>query len=126
MTPTNITLHQQSKSLELGYANGEKHALSCEFLRVHSPSAEVRGHGKGQEVLQTGKINVHIQDIIPCGNYAIQLVFSDGHDSGIYSWHYLYELGKNQAQYWETYEAALREAGASRDPDVQVVQLFEP
>jgi len=95
-------------------------------LRVFSPSAEVRGHGRGQEVLQTGKLNVEIRDIIAVGNYAIQLVFDDGHDSGIYSWRYLRELGENHQTLWEGYLAELRAANASRDPDEQVVTLVDP
>ena len=92
-TPTGIELHQRSKTLELKYANGESNTLSCEYLRVFSPSAEVKGHGPGQEVLQIGKINVGINDIKPVGNYALQLFFSDGHDTGIFSWDYLFETG---------------------------------
>lgn len=121
--PQDVRLHQKSRELELVYEGGESHRLSCEFLRVHSPSAEVRGHGPGQEVLQTGKINVNITDIQPVGNYAIQLFFSDGHDTGIYSWDYLRELCRNREQYWEDYLRRLHEAGASRDPDVQVVKV---
>lgn len=121
--PQNIQLHKQSKTLELGYANGESHTLSCEYLRVYSPSAEVRGHGKGQEVLQTGKIHVVITNIEPVGSYAIQLTFSDGHESGIYSWDYLYELCENQENYWQDYLDRLAKAGAARDPDIQVVRI---
>ena len=97
--------------------------LSCEFLRVHSPSAEVKGHGPGQEVLQTGKKEVTITDIKPVGNYALQLVFDDGHDTGLYSWDYLHRLCIEQEERWQNYLARLNEAGASRDPDVQVVRL---
>jgi DUF971 family protein len=121
--PTGIDLHRQSKLLELRYANGENYSLSCEYLRVHSPSAEVRGHGAGQETLQVGKINVTITAIQPVGNYAIQLVFSDGHDTGLYSWGYLYELCTHQQQYWDAYLNRLHEAGAARDPEVQVVRV---
>jgi len=121
--PSGIELHRQSKTLELRYANGENHTLSCEYLRVYSPSAEVRGHGPGQETLQVGKINVTITDIKPVGNYALQLVFSDGHDTGIYSWTYLRELCAQQSEYWDDYLRRLHEAGASRDPEVQVVRL---
>lgn len=124
-TPVGIELHQKSRELELVYANGEHHRLSCELLRVLSPSAEVRGHGAGQETLQTGKINVAITDIVPVGNYAIQLKFSDGHDSGIFSWNYLRDLIDNREQYWEDYLNKLHDAGASRDPDVQVVKFFD-
>ncbi|MAY35846.1 MAG: 1-(5-phosphoribosyl)-5-((5-phosphoribosylamino)methylideneamino)imidazole-4-carboxamide isomerase [Spongiibacteraceae bacterium] len=125
ITPVGIELHQKARELELVYANGERHRLSCELLRVLSPSAEVRGHGAGQETLQTGKINVAITDIVPVGNYAIQLKFSDGHDSGIFSWNYLRDLIDNRERYWEDYLNKLHEAGASRDPDVQVVKFFD-
>lgn len=121
--PSAIELHQRSKQLELRYASGERFLLSCEYLRVFSPSAEVRGHGPGQETLQTGKIHVNIDQIKAVGNYAIQINFSDGHDSGIYSWDYLYALGSNQEQNWQDYLARLHQAGASRDPDVQVVRI---
>jgi DUF971 family protein len=121
--PTGIDLHRQSKTLELRYASGENYRLSCEYLRVYSPSAEVRGHGEGQEVLQVGKINVAITAIQPVGNYAIQLVFSDGHDTGLYSWDYLYELCTHQKEYWDDYLARLHAAGAARDPEVQVVRV---
>ena len=122
-TPVSIKLHQQSRTLELVYEGSEHYQLSCEFLRVHSPSAEVRGHGEGQEVLQAGKKNVAITDIKPVGKYAIQLVFDDGHDTGLFSWDYLWELCSRQQQYWESYLARLQAAGANRDPDVQVVRV---
>jgi len=121
--PVEIQLHSRSRQLELTYADGESHSLSCEFLRVYSPSAEVLGHGPGQEVLQTGKMNVAITAIKPVGNYALQLVFDDGHDTGLYSWRYLYELCQNQAARWQEYLTRLDKAGANRDPDVQVVKL---
>lgn len=120
---TGMELHRQSRMLDLRYANGEQYSLSCEYLRVYSPSAEVRGHGPGQETLQTGKIHVAITDIRPIGNYAVQLVFSDGHDTGLYSWEYLYELCKKQKENWEDYLRRLHAAGASRDPEVQVVRI---
>ncbi len=123
--PSTVQLHRQSRSLELGYAEGDSYQLRCELLRVYSPSAEVRGHGQGQEVLQTGKKNVSISEIKAVGNYALQLCFNDGHDTGLYSWEYLYELCQNQDHYWDQYLAQLHAAGASRDPDVQVVQ-FQP
>jgi len=123
LIPTAIELHRQSKTLELRYANNEDYTLPCEYLRVYSPSAEVRGHGKGQETLQVGKINVTITKIESVGNYALQFTFSDGHDTGIYSWNYLYELCVNQEPYWNEYMHRLHDAGASRDPDVQVVRL---
>jgi DUF971 family protein len=122
-TPIGIELHRQSKTLELRYASGEHYTLTCEYLRVYSPSAEVRGHGQGQEVLQVGKINVAITDIKPVGNYALQLIFSDGHDTGLYSWNYLHELCTQHDAYWDKYLQRLHDAGASRDPEVQVVRL---
>ena len=121
--PTGIKLHTRSRQLELEYASGEKYSLSCEYLRVYSPSAEVLGHGPGQEVLQTGKMNVAITAIKPVGNYALQLVFDDGHDTGLYSWRYLYELCQNHDARWQEYLLRLDKAGANRDPDVQVVKL---
>ena len=120
--PTDIHLHRKSGILELVYRDGQKIELSAEYLRVYSPSAEVRGHGKGQEVLQTGKKHVKINAIEPTGNYAVRLVFDDRHDSGIYSWDYLKELGENQHQYWSDYLDKLRAAGASREP-VKPLQL---
>ena len=114
--PTEIKLHQKSRLLELSFADGRSFKLRCEFLRVYSPSAEVRGHGPGQEVLQTGKRDVGITHIEPAGNYAIQLTFSDGHDTGIYSWDLLYEYGLHQEKMWQRYLARLKEAGASREP----------
>lgn len=121
--PVKIELHQRTKILELIYADDERAELSCEYLRVYSPSAEVKGHGPGQEVLQTGKINVTINAIEPIGNYALQLVFSDGHDTGIYSWSYLHELSTNKDTKWQEYLDRLQEAGANRDPDIQVVRI---
>jgi DUF971 family protein len=113
--PTEILLHQQSRRLEMAYTDGARYALTFEFLRVHSPSAEVRGHGPGQEVLQTGKRGVEIVALEPVGNYAVQPRFSDGHDSGIYSWDYLYDLGRNQERLWAEYLDRLQQAHASRD-----------
>jgi len=121
--PIGINLHSRSRELELEYAGGEQYSLSCEYLRVYSPSAEVGGHGPGQEVLQTGKMNVGISAIKPVGNYALQLVFDDGHDTGLFSWPYLYQLCTQQRQRWQDYLDRLAEAGASRDPDVQVLKL---
>lgn len=114
--PTAITLHQKSRVLEIAFSDGKQFRLPCEFLRVHSPSAEVRGHGPGQEVLQTGKRNVEILKVEPVGNYAVQFDFSDGHDTGIYSWDLLYEYGMKQERMWAAYLERLKEAGASRDP----------
>lgn len=121
--PTGIELHQRSRELELVYADGSSYRLPCEYLRVYSPSAEVLGHGPGQEVLQTGKLNVNISAIKPVGNYALQLVFDDGHDTGLYSWTYLLELCRNQAKNWQKYLDRLAAAGESRDPEVQVLKL---
>jgi DUF971 family protein len=101
--------------LEVTFADGRVARLSCEFLRVYSPSAEVRGHGTGQEVLQFGKSDVRITAVEPVGTYAVRLVFSDGHDTGLYSWDYLYELGSNQDQLWREYLDRLSKAGASRE-----------
>ena len=114
--PTEIKLHQKSRLLEIAFSDDRRFELPCELLRVYSPSAEVRGHGPGQEVLQVGKKNVEITDIQPVGSYAVQLVFSDGHDSGLYSWDYLYDLGINQETLWQQYLARMKEAGASREP----------
>ena len=115
-TPTEIKLHQKSRQMELSFADGKRFELSYEFLRVYSPSAEVRGHGPGQEVLQTGKKNVEITAIEPVGSYAVQPRFSDGHDSGLYSWDYLYELGSDRDQLWQQYLQRMQSAGASREP----------
>lgn len=113
--PVVITVHQASRRLELGYEDGRRFELPFEFLRVYSPSAEVRGHGPGQEVLQTGKRAVQIERLEPVGNYAVRPVFSDGHETGIYSWDYLYELGRDHDTLWQRYLKRLEEAGASRD-----------
>lgn len=112
--PTDIKLHQTSRLLEIKFDNGTECMLSCEFLRVYSPSAEVRGHGPGQEVLQIGKENVEIIAIEPVGNYAIKLVFSDGHDTGLYSWDYLYNLARDYEALWLEYLGKLSIAGIER------------
>ena len=114
--PTEIKLHQKSRILEIAFDDGQRFSLPCEYLRVFSPSAEVRGHGPGQEVLQVGKRDVEIKEIEPVGNYAVKLGFSDGHDTGLYSWEYLHELGEKQESSWKSYLARLEQAGASRDP----------
>lgn len=114
--PTEIKLHQKSRMMEISFAGGERFQLSYEFLRVHSPSAEVRGHGPGQEVLQTGKKDIDIVTIEPVGTYAVQPRFSDGHATGIYSWDYLYELGSSHDTLWRDYLDRLRKAGARREP----------
>lgn len=113
-TPIDIKLHQASKLLEIKFDNHTECMLSCEFLRVYSPSAEVRGHGAGQEVLQTGKEDVNIIGIEPVGNYAIKLIFSDGHDTGLYSWDYLYHLAENYEGLWLEYIGKLDAAGYKR------------
>ena len=118
--PTEIKLHQQSRFMEVAFNDGKRFELPYEYLRVFSPSAEVRGHGPGQEVLQVGKKNVEVKNIEPVGQYAVVLVFSDGHDSGIYSWDYLYDLGMKQDFYWQNYLRRMEEAGASREPKTLV------
>lgn len=112
--PTEISLHKKSRILEITYEDGEHFELSCEFLRVHSPSAEVQGHGPGQGVLQIGKEDVVINKIEPVGSYAIQPSFDDGHDTGIYSWETLYDMGKNKDRYWQEYLQKLEIAGHKR------------
>ncbi|MFV1996536.1 MAG: gamma-butyrobetaine hydroxylase-like domain-containing protein [Acidiferrobacterales bacterium] len=112
--PTDIKLHQKSRFLEISFEDGKTFELSCEYLRVFSPSAEVRGHGPGQEVLQLGKESVNIDRIEPVGNYAVALHFNDGHNSGIYSWETLYDLGEKQDQHWADYLKRLEDAGHKR------------
>ena len=114
-SPTDIVLHTASRVLEIAFDDGARFRLPFEFLRVYSPSADVRGHGPGQETLQEGKRNVTIDELRPVGHYAIQPTFSDGHDSGIYAWDYLYELGTQQERLWGEYLQRLEAAGASRD-----------
>ncbi len=118
--PTEIKLHQQSRVMEVAFNDDTRFTMPFEYLRVFSPSAEVRGHGPGQEVLQVGKKNIEIKNIEPVGQYAVVLVFSDGHDSGIYSWDYLYDLGAKQEFYWNSYLRRMDEAGASREPKTVV------
>ncbi|ALD89617.1 DUF971 domain-containing protein [Cupriavidus gilardii] len=113
--PTALTVHTQSRVLEIGFDTGESFRLPFEYLRVYSPSAEVQGHGPGQEVLQTGKRDVNVTAVEPVGNYAILIRFSDGHDSGIYSWDLLYRLGVEQDALWQDYLRRLEAAGADRD-----------
>jgi DUF971 family protein len=113
--PESITLHGQSRVLEIGFADGARFRIPFELMRVYSPSAEVQGHGPGQEVLQTGKREVDIVELEPVGNYAVKPTFSDGHDSGLFSWDYLYFLGAQQQRLWSDYEARLAAAGADRD-----------
>ncbi|OIN91367.1 MAG: hypothetical protein AUJ20_11105 [Comamonadaceae bacterium CG1_02_60_18] len=114
-TPQDITVHAQSRVLEVSFSDGAVFCIPFELMRVYSPSAEVAGHGPGQEVLQTGKREVTLSALEPVGNYAVQPTFSDGHDSGIYAWDYLYFLGSQQAQLWADYERRLKEAGVDRD-----------
>jgi DUF971 family protein len=114
-TPTEIKLHQKSRVLEVSFSDGSRFELSYEFLRVYSPSAEVRGHGPGQEVLQVGKKDVDILSLEPVGSYAVQPHFSDGHSTGIYSWDYLYDLGTNRQSLWQTYLNRLEAAAARRE-----------
>ena len=114
--PTEIKLHQKSRKMELLFPDGSRFELSYELLRVYSPSAEVRGHGPGQEVLQVGKCDVDLLSLEPSGSYAVQPTFSDGHSTGIYSWDYLSWLGKNRETLWREYLERLERAGASREP----------
>ena len=114
-TPTALTVHGASRVLEVQYADGAVFKLPFELLRVYSPSAEVQGHGPGQEVLQTGKRDVTLVNLEPVGNYAVKPTFSDGHDSGIFSWDYLYELGQQQDALWKQYAERLAAAGVDRD-----------
>lgn len=127
-TPADIKLHKKSGVLDLEYASGKRYEFSAEFLRVHSPSAEVKGHGPGQETLQFGKKNVAIVKLEMVGSYAIKPTFSDGHNSGIYSWNYLAELGSNKAELWDAYLAKLKTAGKFREPlpeHTQVITLVD-
>jgi len=117
--PTEINLHQQSRILEITFDDGEHFELSCEYLRVYSPSAEVRGHGPGEETLQIGKADVNIEKIEPVGTYAVVLRFDDGHDTGIYSWEWLYHIGKNHDRLWQEYLDRLEKAGKKRAPTTE-------
>lgn len=122
MMPCAINLHKTSNILTLKYPSGEEYHLPAELLRVHSPSAEVQGHGK--PILQFGKINVGLLKIEPAGQYALKLTFDDGHDSGLFTWEYLYQLGVRKDELWQDYLAELKAAGKSRDPSVSVVKLM--
>ncbi|MFN0186933.1 MAG: gamma-butyrobetaine hydroxylase-like domain-containing protein [Aquabacterium sp.] len=113
--PTDVTVHQSSRVLEVAYQDGARFRIPFELMRVFSPSAEVQGHGPGQETLQTGKRDVLVTDLAIVGHYAVQPTFSDGHETGIFTWGYLYELGSRQADYWARYEQRLAAAGADRD-----------
>ncbi|RZJ24199.1 MAG: DUF971 domain-containing protein [Haliea sp.] len=114
-TPTGITAHGQSRVLEVSFSDGAVFRIPFELMRVYSPSAEVQGHGPGQEVLQTGKRDVELVGLEPVGNYAVKPVFSDGHESGLFTWTYLYHLGRDEAQLWADYETRLEAAGMDRD-----------
>lgn len=114
-TPQALTVHSQSRVLEVGFSDGKTFRIPFELMRVYSPSADVQGHGPGQEVLQTGKRDVQLTALEPVGNYAVQPTFSDGHDSGLYSWDYLYFLGSQEDKLWADYEARLLAAGVARD-----------
>ena len=120
--PTAIKLHKASRTLELEYGPDERYSLSAEFLRVHSPSAEVQGHGK--PILQYGKLNVGLTRLEPAGNYALKLTFDDGHDSGLFTWDYLYQLATHQEELWNDYLQALHDAGRTRNPEESVVKLM--
>ena len=115
MTPTALTVHQQSRVLDIGFEDGSTFSIPFELLRVYSPSAEVRGHGAGQEILQVGKREVGITDLEPVGNYAVKPTFSDGHNTGLFTWEYLYKLGSEQATLWAEYMAKLRAGGFDGD-----------
>jgi DUF971 family protein len=119
-SPEAITVHGQSRVLEIGFSDGSLFRIPFELMRIYSPSAEVQGHGPGQEVLQTGKREVDIVSLEPVGNYAVKPVFSDGHDTGIFSWDYLYFLGSQQAELWQDYERRLQAAGVDRDAPMAV------
>lgn len=120
--PIAINLHKASKTLTLKYAADEEYHLPAEFLRVHSPSAEVQGHGN--PILQFGKLGVGLKQIEPAGQYALKLTFDDGHDSGLFTWDYLYQLAQRQEQLWDDYLAELKAAGKSRDPSEQIIKLM--
>ena len=125
MLPSKVQLHKRSKRLELHFGE-QVFNLSTEFLRVHSPSAEVKGHGPGQEVLQHGKKDVAITQVDAVGNYALKLVFDDGHDSGIFSWDYLYQLCTEQDTLWQRYLEKLRDDNLTRDKDLQSLRFIDP
>jgi DUF971 family protein len=122
--PSRVVLRESKDALMLTYSNGQEYTLPAEYLRVYSPSAEVRGHGEGNETLQFGKRLVSINALEKAGNYALQIVFSDGHDSGIYSWEYLRSLGQDYEEKWAIYLEKIHNAGLSRDIDSQVIKLM--
>ena len=121
--PTLIELHQKSRVLEIAFSDGEHFSLPYEFLRVYSPSAEVRGHGPGQETLQVGKKEVEIKAAEPVGTYAMVLIFSDGHETGIYTWEYLHSMGINQETMWQEYLQRMEDAGAKREPAPNILKV---
>jgi DUF971 family protein len=114
-TPVALTVHSQSRLLEIAFSDGAQFRIPFELMRIYSPSAEVQGHGPGQEVLQTGKREVNVLELEPIGNYAVKPVFSDGHESGLFTWDYLYHLGADQSELWDDYERRLQAAGVARD-----------
>ena len=119
-TPTALTVHSQSRLLEIAFSDGAQFRIPFELMRIYSPSAEVQGHGPGQEVLQTGKREVNVVELEPIGNYAVKPVFSDGHESGLFTWDYLYHLGADQSRLWNDYERRLQAAGVARDAPMVV------
>ena len=119
-TPTALTVHSQSRILEIAFSDGAAFKIPFELMRIYSPSAEVQGHGPGQEILQTGKREVNVVELEPIGNYAVKPVFSDGHESGLFTWDYLHHLGADQAQLWADYERRLQAAGVARDAPMVV------
>mgnify|MGYP000669310766 CR=1 FL=1 len=123
LLPTKIHYHKHSKELEIAFNNGEAYRLSAEYLRVHSPSAEVRGHGQQVPILQYGKKDVSVLNVEGAGNYALKISFDDGHDTGLYSWDYLFNIGKNQTELWQIYLQRLDEAGKSRENNI--IQLHQ-
>ena len=124
--PTSIQLHRKSRVLDVAYADGTRHTLPCEYLRVFSPSAEVRGHGGGEPTLVPGKRNVAIRSVEPIGSYAVRLVFDDGHSTGLYSWDVLEDLGANHDRYWARYLERMAEHGLSRDSEVTKLSALPP
>ena len=119
-TPVALTVHSQSRILEIAFSNGAQFKIPFELMRIYSPSAEVQGHGPGQEILQTGKREVNVVELEPIGNYAVKPVFSDGHESGLFTWDYLYHLGADQSRLWDDYNRRLQAAGALRDAPMVV------
>ena len=119
-TPTALTVHSQSRILEIAFSDGAQFRIPFELMRIYSPSAEVQGHGPGQEILQTGKREVGVVALEPIGNYAVKPVFSDGHESGLFTWDYLYHLGADQSALWEAYQQRLQLAGVERDAPMVV------